>query len=56
MQIKSTPFMTFWAALNEQCRLNGYPEPTFGPAKRAWNTAVKQASTEAFARAWKEAA
>ncbi len=51
-----TPFLKFWAVLNEQCRLNGYPEPSFGPAKRAWDRAVADASREAFAAAWKAAA
>lgn len=35
-----TPFLKFWAALIEQCRLNGYPEPSYGPAQRAWVAAV----------------
>lgn len=28
-----TPFMTFWRALNEECRERGLIEPTYGPAK-----------------------
>jgi hypothetical protein len=56
MHTNHSPFMMFWQALNKQCRLNGYPEPTFGPAQRAWRNAVEQASHEAFAAAWKDAA
>lgn len=42
----STPFLAFWAALAEQCRLNGMPEPTYGPAQRAWGAAVRHVVTE----------
>lgn len=51
-----TPFMKFWSALNEQARERGYPEPTFGPAHRAWDAACEQAFKESFAMAWKAAA
>lgn len=51
-----TPFTKFWSALNEQCRINGYPEPTFGPAKRAWDKAVLEAGWETFQTKLKDAA
>lgn len=35
-----TPFLRFWAALIEQAALLGLPEPTYGPAQRAWLAAV----------------
>lgn len=33
----TTPFLRFWGAINDQRRVHGLTELTFGPARRIWH-------------------
>lgn len=51
-----TPFMKFWAALNEQLASDGYPQITFGPAHRLYAATVEEARRDSMQFALKQAA
>lgn len=50
-----TPFVKFWAALNEEFRNRHLPELTFGPAKVLWDDVARRGANRALADAMKAA-
>ena len=45
-QMQDTPFITFWRALNEHLESIGYPQISYGPARRLWDDTAMKARRE----------
>lgn len=45
-QMTDTPFMRFWAVMNDERRKRMLPELTFGPARELFAEAVRKALME----------